>query len=223
MDPWVAFVGAFQARFRRRRSRLLREHCPDLHRLRVLDLGGSRHFWEMMPADMVPADLTLLNIEDDGSAVSHTGRLDALKVELYDGTTIPYPDGHFDVLICNSVIEHVPPAQRARFCGEALRVSKRYFIQTPAYAFPIEPHFVLPAIHWLPRSLGRRLIPFGPWALLSRPTRAKMDSYFDNTHLLTARDLRALLPGARLVRERLFGLTKSYTAHGSGLRARQAA
>lgn len=219
MDPWVAFVDALSGRFRRRRSRILRERCPDLPRLRVLDLGGSRHFWEQMPEDMIPADLTLLNIEDDGSARSHTGRLQHLKVELYDGTRIPYPDGHFDVLICNSVIEHVPPAQRAHFCSEVRRVCKRYFIQTPAYAFPIEPHFVLPAIHWLPRPVGRRFIRFGLWALLSRPTPEKMQSYFDNTHLLRARDMRALLPDAHLVRERLFGFTKSYTAHGSGLGA----
>lgn len=212
MSAWVAFIGAVSGHFRRRRSALYRRHCPDLARLRVCDLGGSRHFWETMPADLIPADLTLLNIEDDGQSRSHSGHLEGLKLELYDGHTIPYPDKHFDILICNSVIEHVPPPARERLCAEIRRVSKSHFVQTPAYAFPIEPHFVLPAIHWLPRPIGRHFVRFGLWAILNRPTRAKMNSYFDDVHLLTRRELARLMPGSELVVERLLGLPKSYTA-----------
>lgn len=217
MNPWVVFVSAVSGHFRRKRSALYRACCPDLRGLRVCDLGGSRHFWETMPADLVPADLTLLNIEDDGQSRSHSGRFETLKVRLYDGHTIPFPDGHFDVLICNSVIEHVPPAQRARLCSEISRVAKYHFVQTPAYEFPIEPHFVFPAIHWMPRAIGRECVRFGIWAILNRPTRAKMNAYFDEVSLLRHRDIAGLLPTSRIAEERLLGLVKSYTAHGAGL------
>lgn len=217
MSAWIAFVGTISGHFRRGRSALYRRLCPDLSRMKVCDLGGSRHFWEAMPKDLVPADLTLLNVADDGQSRSHGGGFDDLKVVLYDGERIPYPDGHFDILICNSVIEHVPVAQRAGLCREIRRVAKYYFVQTPAFAFPIEPHFVFPGLHWLPRPLGRRLVPFGVWALMNRPSSAKMDSYFDEVQLLTGNEVATLLPGATIFRERAMGLVKSYTAHGPGL------
>ena len=219
MTAWVRFVHFLSGRFRRRRSLIYRRYCPDLRLKRVCDLGGSRHFWESMPADLIPDDLVLLNIADDGQSRSHTGRFDRLELRFYDGQHIPYPDGHFDVLICNSVIEHVPLGQRRQLCREIQRVSRYYFVQTPAYTFPIEPHFVVPAAHWLPRALGRKLVPFGVWAILNRPTRAKMDSYFDDVHLLTRRQVADLLPGATIESERLIGFVKSYIAHGRGLAA----
>jgi len=184
----------------------------------VCDLGGSRHFWENIPGDLVPRDLTLLNIADDGQSRSHSGRFSNLKVQLYDGQHIPFEDSHFDVLICNSVLEHVPPAQRAGLCAEIRRVARYHFVQTPAYAFPVEPHFVLPAVHWLPRPIGRRMVRFGLWSLLSRPGKAHRESYFDEVQLLTRREVAALFPDSVIETERLMGLPKSYTAHGIGSR-----
>ncbi len=216
MSAWVTFVHGLSGYFRKRRSQIYRTYAADMASLRVCDLGGSRHFWETMPADMLPAHLTLLNIADDGQSRSHTGRFETLDVVIYDGHTIPYPDGHFDVLICNSVIEHVPPAQRERLSREIRRVSKYFFVQTPAYAFPVEPHFVFPGLHWLPRPVGRHFVRFGLWAILNRPTRGKMDSYFDDVHLLTRREVARLFPQATIAKERLLGMVKSYTAHGAG-------
>jgi SAM-dependent methyltransferase len=218
VGSWTAFVSRISRHFRLRRSLLYREFGGDLRAKSVCDLGGSRHFWESMPADVVPGDLTLLNISDDGQSRSHSGRFSNLDIQLYDGQNIPFPDSHFDIVICNSVLEHVPPAQRAPLCAEIRRVGRYHFVQTPAYAFPIEPHFVAPAIHWLPRPVGRHLVRFGLWSLLSRPGRARRESYFDEVQLLTRREVAALFPGSAIVSERLAGLPKSYTAHGPGSR-----
>jgi len=217
MSNWTNFVHFVQGYFRRRRSQLYRLQCPDLAGKRVCDIGGSRHFWEMMPEDLVPSDLLLLNIADDGQSLSHTGRLANVEVRLYDGKHIPFPDGYFDVVMCNSVIEHVPVDQREQLCNEIRRVSKYYFVQTPAYAFPIEPHFVFPFIHWLPRSLGRKLVPFGIWAVFEKPSSKKMDDYFAEVNLLKKREVTNLLPNCKVQIERAFGLVKSYTAHGYGV------
>ena len=219
MSAWVRFVHTVSSNFRRRRSQIFREQFPNLADLRVCDLGGSRHFWEMMPDDLRPRDLLLLNIADDGQSRSHTGAMDDLKIEFYDGQTIPYPDGHFDVLLCNSVIEHVPPALRQRLSQEISRAAKYYFVQTPALVVPIEPHFVFPCMHWLPRTWGRKLAPFGVWALMEKPSSAKIDSYFNEVHLLGLKEVRTLFPKASIRKERALGWVKSYIAHGEGIRA----
>jgi SAM-dependent methyltransferase len=73
-----------------------------------------------------------------------------------DATTgLPFADREFDFVYCSSVIEHVAPTDRARFAAELRRVGRGWFVQTPAHSFPIEPHALLPFVHWLPRRPRR--------------------------------------------------------------------
>ncbi|MFN8642742.1 MAG: methyltransferase domain-containing protein [Candidatus Binatia bacterium] len=88
---------------------------------------------------------------------------------LAEGRPLPFADRQFDVVFCNSAIEHVtlPKAacgqrrfrdagwvaasmrsQRA-FAAEVRRVGKGYFVQTPHRAFPVEAHTWLPFVGWL--------------------------------------------------------------------------
>src|SRR3954465_4452765 len=48
---------------------------------------------------------------------------------------LPFADGDFDLAYSSSVIEHVAPADRARFASEVSRVAKAVFVQTPAWSF----------------------------------------------------------------------------------------
>src|SRR5918994_1669246 len=121
-----------------------------------------------------------------------------------DGRRLPFGDGEFDVAYSNSVIEHVvEPADRRALASELARVGGRYFVQTPNRWFPVEPHALLPFVHWLPRRLGRRL-----WRL------GVSDDPFEETLLLDARELQELFPDATIVRERMGPLTKSLVAAG---------
>ena len=100
-----------------------------------------------------------------------------------DACALPFPDGAFDVVHSNAVIEHVGGRERQEaFVREALRVGRRVFLTTPNRWFPIEVHTRLPLVHWLPEPLAGRLYDLAgkPWAR-------------DN-HLLGASDLRALFP-----------------------------
>src|SRR5689334_15641586 len=68
---------------------------------------------------------------------------------------LPFDDGEFDLAYASSVIEHIEPAARPAFAAEVRRVARGWFVQTPAWSFPIEPHALLPAAHWPPAAVRR--------------------------------------------------------------------
>ena len=120
-----------------------------------------------------------------------------------DATELPFADSEFDIGYSNSVIEHLPPDAREAYAREIQRVGRRWFVQTPNRGFPIEPHALLPFVHWLPRRAGRALWRFG----------VSGDPY-DEVRLLGVRELRQLFPDAVIIRERAGPLTKSLVAVG---------
>jgi SAM-dependent methyltransferase len=94
---------------------------------------------------------------------------------------LPFADGEFDLVYSSSVVEHVPPPRRRAFAAEARRVGRGLYVQTPAYSFPIEPHALLPAAHWLPARLRRpywRLGAQGVWEDIALLRRAELVDLF---------------------------------------------
>jgi SAM-dependent methyltransferase len=112
---------------------------------------------------------------------------------------LPFDDAAFDLAYSSSVIEHVEPARRAAFAAEVKRVARGFFVQTPAWSFPIEPHALLPFAHWLAPTLRRpywRLAAAGSW---------------EDIHLLRRAELAKLF-GEPILAERFGGLVKSWIA-----------
>jgi len=94
---------------------------------------------------------------------------------------LPFAEGEFDLVYCSSVIEHVPPARRATFAAELRRVGRGFYVQTPAYSFPIEPHALLPFAHWLPVELRKRywqLGAAGGWEEIPLLRRREVEGLF---------------------------------------------
>jgi SAM-dependent methyltransferase len=94
---------------------------------------------------------------------------------------LPFAQDEFDLVFCSSVIEHVPRARRAAFASEIRRVGRGWLVQTPAFSFPIEPHSLLPAAHWLPVALRRpywRLGAAREWEQISLLRRGEMEELF---------------------------------------------
>jgi Methyltransferase domain len=209
---WQRFIYPVTGYFRGRRGAFIRALYLDIQTMNVCDLGGSIHFWQNIGVQ-IPADrLTILNINESAMFAAADKETPRCKVVIYDGITIPFPDGHFDLLMCNSVIEHVPVERRTALAQEMMRVARRVFCQTPAFLFPIEPHFVMPGLHWLPKPIAYWFVFVSPWRLMSRPSKEVINSYFFGTNLLRRRDLKALFPTARIHTERMFGIPKSYYA-----------
>ena len=112
---------------------------------------------------------------------------------------LPFDDGAFDLAYSSSVVEHVEPAHRAAFAHELKRVARGWFVQTPAFSFPIEPHALLPFAHWLPPNLRRpywRLGAAGAWEDIALLRRAELQELF----------------GEPILAERFGGLVKSWIA-----------
>ena len=94
---------------------------------------------------------------------------------------LPFAAGAFDLAYCSSVIEHIDPADRAAFAAEVRRVARGWYVQTPAFSFPIEPHALLPFAHWLPVAVRRpywRLGVAGDWERIELLRRAEMTALF---------------------------------------------
>lgn len=110
---------------------------------------------------------------------------------------LPFGDKQFDLAYSNSLLEHLAPPVRPAFAAEVKRIARGWFIQTPAASFPVEPHSLLPCVHWLPRPLRRRVWTFG------------VGGDVDQTWVVRRRELAALFD-APIHAERWFGLTKSW-------------
>jgi len=174
----------------------------------ILDVGGSRYFWERAVLLGLPVPrVTILNLAAPAA-------LDGVCWVIGDALSLPFRDGQFDVVFSNSLLEHV--ADQPRAAREIRRVGRSYFVQTPDSGFPFEPHFLAPFMHWLPRRLRLAVAPLTPWALITRPDRLGMRSFVDEIRLLGARDFKALFPEGLLIRERFVGLSKSLINVGAG-------
>ena len=157
--------------------------------------------------------VTLLNHTDE-----YVGKPDPelFAVVIADGCALPYGDHVFDLTHSNSVIEHVGdgPRQR-RFAEEFRRVGSRYYLQTPARCFPLEPHVRFPWFQYLPSAARVWLFQHLSLGSYPRVSRERAEHFDRELQLLTRRRLSSLFPDASLRRERLFGLTKSYMVSGA--------
>jgi SAM-dependent methyltransferase len=111
---------------------------------------------------------------------------------------LPFEDGEFDLAYSSSLIEHLAPERRPAFAAELKRVARGWYVQTPAYSFPIEPHALLPFAHWLPVGLRRHY-----WRLGAA-------GYWEEIHMLRRGEMAALFGPP--VAERLGPLVKSWVS-----------
>ena len=158
--------------------------------VRILDVGCGTLGLRALEPDL---DITGTDVVDRPGYPGPFVRADATE-------RLPFEDGAFDLVYSSSVVEHITPERRAVYAAEIRRVGRGWWVQTPAYSFPVEPHALLPAAHWLPPALRRpywRLGVAGDW---------------EDIRLLRRSELAALVPGGEIVAERAGPLVKSWTS-----------
>jgi hypothetical protein len=203
-----ALYASINRRYRARRMARMAETFALTDHTRILDVGGTRYLWSMLP---VTPRVVLLNLLPPGDRPPGG---DAMVDVLGDARSLPFADQSFDLAFSNSLIDHLYTFEgQRRFANECRRIARRYYVQGPCLTFPVEPHLLTPFVHWLPKPARRRLLRrFTVWGLLTRPNRQECDQFIDEVRLLTPAAMRKLFPEAEIWRERVLGLTKSVMA-----------
>lgn len=190
---------------RRRRFTTLLQRFPDLDSLRVVDLGGRQGFWEA--AAVHPLAVTCVNVE--APPPDPVGWMTYLQA---DACTIQGL-GDFDLVFSNSTIEHVGGHQRRTLLAAAVhRLAPHHWVQTPYRYFPLEPHFVFPAMQFLPRSAQVQIAERWPLSFARRRCAAERVEEVLGIELLSLTEMRHYFPQSQILKERIGGLTKSLIA-----------
>lgn len=193
---------------------MIREISQDCGHVNIIDVGGLEAYWDMIPPEFLDehhVTITIVNLSDTSMSGDHGH----FRFVVADGCNLGrFNDRAFHIAHSNSVIEHVGDWDRVvQFSEELKRVGKYYFVQTPNYWFPIEPHSMLPFFHWLPKPIRIWLVmhfALGHWR--------KADSMNDavrvveSARLMDRRMFAGLYNDADIRRERFLFWTKSLIA-----------
>ena len=182
--------------------------------VRIVDLGGTERYWGIATREYLShhnVSITIVNLpgtampEDSGPFVFVEA--DACNLTGFD-------DKSFDIAHSNSVVEHVGDWVRmVEFAKEVTRVSKKYFVQTPNFWFPIEPHCLMAFFHWLPKPIRVWLVSrfeMGHWRRAASVDEAVR--IVESARLLNRAMFQALFKDAIVLTERFVGLSKSFVA-----------
>jgi len=203
------------SRFRRARSKILRKQIEDIYaqrgECRIIDLGGTETYWNIFEPEFLSAHgvrITLVNVKADKAANPLFESISG------DACALPFSDNHFDLAHSNSVVEHVGSWEKMRaFAEETRRVAPSYYVQTPYFWFPVEPHYRSLFLHWFPdnvkaRTFSRRRL--GGWAPSTNIDDAM--SRLSHAQLLDKWQFAELFPDAEFRHEQIAGITKSLVA-----------
>jgi hypothetical protein len=202
---------SLSSRLRARRFELFERLTSRLPRpLRVIDLGGTTGFWEQRGwAGRDDVFITLVNLAAEERRHANVLPTSGDATNLAD-----HADKSYDIAFSNSVIEHLFTLENQRaMAAEVRRVAHAYWVQTPNYWFPMEPHFLVPGWQWLPEPTRVAIVRRRPVGWMGRcPDPEVARRIVSEVRLLRRRELASLFPEASIVGERFGGMVKSWTA-----------
>jgi Methyltransferase domain len=204
---------SFANKLRTRRFRMFEALAARLPRpLCILDVGGTNAFWENRGwHERRDVEILTLNLALEEQ------RHENIKPIVGDATNlVQFGNQSIDVIFSNSVIEHLFTFEnQRRMASEIRRVGKAFWIQTPNFWFPVEPHFHFIGWQWLPVDLRVSILrrrTCGWRGPCSDPVQARRS--VEEVRLLSRSEMRSLFPGAKIFGERFGGFVKSWTAVG---------
>lgn len=182
----------------------------------ILDIGGRENYWRLIDESLAPqCKITVINLEGripEDEVARDMGI--SFTTVVGDACNLTFEDKSFDFAHSNSVIEHVGSLQAmGKFASEVRRVANCYYVQTPYLWFPIDPHYGVPFIHWMPSvAKASRFSSKKVGFVAKAATYQDALAMADHTQLVDKTLMRALFPDAELKLEKFLGLTKSIMA-----------
>jgi hypothetical protein len=202
------------ARFRKKRlaqfEKLFFDTFDANKPVQILDVGGTDYFWKHSELLKYPnIKITLLNLHKEHS--DHPN----INGVIGDATNLAeYKNLEFDLAFSNSVIEHLFTWEnQTKMARELKRVAKKIFIQTPNRYFPIEVHYVLPLAQYWPKGLLFQTLTKTSLSRFRKWTAKEANDYIEEIRLLNEKEMKILFPDSIILKEKVFGMTKSLTAH----------
>ena len=210
-------------KFRRERIKVFKNYLKDigLPEINILDVGGTPVFWKNMMLEHKEYNLkiTLLNLDklnqEDNAFTYVQG--DAREMSMFN-------DKQFDLVFSNSVIEHVAGEDGVTFldqknmANEIIRIGKRFYVQTPNYWFPMEPHFLCPFFQYFPIWVKGFLLRSFNLGWYSKTTdKEESLRIAKSIRLLTLKEMNTLFPNSHTYKEKFYGFVKSFTKYGDSL------
>ncbi len=137
---------------------------------------------------------------------------------------LPFKDQEVDCVFCNSVIEHITIPKnelwsdrsysdgfskdaleiQTKFATELRRVAKKYYVQTPHKAFPIEAHTWFPFVGYLKRKNQLKVI--------KKLNKFWVKKTAPDWNLLDEHDMQKMFPDAEIIVWKKFGFKKEIIA-----------
>ncbi|MBK8980849.1 MAG: class I SAM-dependent methyltransferase [Ignavibacteria bacterium] len=206
-------INSISYKLRNKRKELFLKFIIDIPKpLRILDLGGSEYFWRNLNLVNLN-DLRILLVNTEFQDVNKYSNMDFLEKDVKDLSE--FGDKEFDIVHSNSLIEHISSAgDQKKLAEEIVRIGKHYFIQTPNYFFPFEPHFMFPFFQFLPHKKKVDMIMKKDLGWYKRETDfRKADELASSVRLLKKKELKNYFKGAKIYSEKYFLFTKSFIVY----------
>lgn len=190
----------------------------------ILDMGGGDgSYMDRFKAFLNNYKVIIADIDKKALQVAEekgyfTSQIDAASNKL------PFNDQEIDCVFCNSVIEHItiPKDQlwsdrsssdsfsdeafeiQKKFATELRRVAKKYYVQTPHKAFPVEAHTWFPFVGYLKRKNQLRVI--------KQLNKFWVKKTAPDWNLLDEHDMQKMFPDAEIIVWKKYGFKKEIIA-----------
>ena len=182
----------------------------------ILDIGGTVQYWKIIDREFLKKNkvsITLLNLPN--SQINH-GDSNFFFIE-GDATTNIWEKinmNNFNLIHSNSVIEHVGNWEKMKSFANNIKVFKGdYYIQTPNFWFPIEPHCMTPFFQFFPLPLKIKLVSkfaLGHWEKAKDVSHAM--EIIESANLLNFAMISNLFEDSKIIKEKFLFLNKSFIA-----------
>lgn len=153
----------------------------------LLDLGGPTAGYE----ELSELCKYMIVVNLDRNVLIRTKSQKIQRI-LGDGRWLPLTDKAVDFVVSNATLEHVPKKDWMLFASEIIRVARKgYFISTPNFWSPIEPHYLIPFFQFVPERVRKFLTKHVQLGWMGK------DSYHPIS-LPKVGELKRLFPNARV-------------------------